>query len=262
MFKTNSYENFDSIELKKRNLQFYKLLGQNYLVLVNAILRGKDIYYEIPKEYGLNTKHPLILDWLLDYGRPSQISQVRSLGAVKLLCIYNALMTWIDQHPDDADNWVYKEEWEDFFRNNPKAFQKPNTNGSKKAKGVKPMEVVLPKLNFITKKQHCHFTSHDGDVYIRIYDRKPTNCMNISFRHNSHKKLNSDYAVFAVLNNRLYFNASTIEEGYKLTKKANQNILSASLNKSECSLLQPFANKELELKYDEIYKMHYVEIDE
>ena len=33
-------------ENEKRNLRFYKLLGQNHEVIVNAILRGKDINYE------------------------------------------------------------------------------------------------------------------------------------------------------------------------------------------------------------------------
>ena len=43
-------------ENEKRNLRFYKLLGQNHEVIVNAILRGKDINYEVPSKGKVNEK--------------------------------------------------------------------------------------------------------------------------------------------------------------------------------------------------------------
>ena len=252
---------------EKRNLKFYKLLGQNHEVIVNGILRGKDIYYECPKEYQLNTKKPLILDWLMEYGKPDEICQVRSFGPVKLLCIYNALMTWISQNPDEEEKWVYKKEWQDFFRNNPKAFRKPSLQESSKKEEPKPIPVVMPNFNFYTKKQGIAISMGQSDVLITMIDKKRKNGINktivFHFRNDSFEKFESDYLVFAKHENRIYFKKSDARSGFKLTNKHKSSCsFSATIKPKDVFGFELFCKKELDLKFDEIYKMYYVENEE
>lgn len=251
---------------EERNLKFYKLLGLNYETLVCGILRGKDIYYEIPKEYQLNTKKPLILDWLLQYSRPTEISQVRSFGPVRLLCIYNALMAWIQKNPEDMDKWVYMQEWEDYFKSNPKAFEKPKRS-PKKEEEPKPLDVIIPKMNFFTKQGNFRITTGLGDVFINLSIKKGKKInytkLLIHFRKSTHHKFKSEYIIFAIYQNRIYFKESDIKEGFKITNKNNTSgVISATIVEKDISKFEPFLKKELELKYDEIYKMYYVEVEE
>lgn len=251
---------------EKRNLQFYKLLGQNYEMLVNGILRGKDIYYEIPKEYQLNTKKPLILDWLLKYGRPTQISQVRSFGPVRLLCLYNALVTWIEKHPEEEKDWLYIQEWDDFFDSNPKAFKKPKKIEKKKEES-KPIDVVIPAMNFFTKQGNFRITSGLGDVFINTSIKKGKkviiNKLLIHFRKSTHHKFKSNYLTFAIYENRIYFKETDISQGFKIANKNDTSgVISPTLTEKDIVKFEPFLRKELDLKYDEIYKMYYVENEE
>lgn len=251
---------------EERNLKFYKLLGQNHEMLINGILRGKDIYYKIPKEYQLSTKKPLILDWLLEYSRPTEISQVRSFGPVRLLCIYNALMAWIEQHPEDTDKWIYMQEWEEFFKSNPKAFKKPKQS-PKKVEEPKPIDVVIPKMDFFTKQGNFRVTTGLGDVFISSSIKKgnKTNYTKVlfHFRKSTHHKFDSEYLIFAIYQNRIYFKESHIKEGFKITNKNNTSgVFSVTVAEKDLVKFEPFLKKELFLKYDEIYKMHYVEIEE
>lgn len=254
---------------EKRNLRFYKLLGQNYEVLVNGILRGKDIYYEIPKKYQLNTKKPFVLDWLMDYGKPDEISQVRSFGPVRLLCIYNALVSWIEQNPEEEEKWIYKEEWNNFFKDNPKAFKKPEKTNIKKKEEPKPIQVVMPEFEFYTKGGNFRVTTGEGDVFISIVSKvakdrkKKSNIITFHFRRNSSKKFNSEHIVFAVYKNRIYFKEATLADGFKFVGKNKiTTVIKATIGDTDVKKFNPFCNKELELKYDEIYKMHFVEIDD
>lgn len=252
---------------EKRNLMFYKLLGQNYEVLVNAILRGKDIYYEIPKEYQLNTKKPFILDWLLDYGKPNEIAKVRGMGNVKLLCIYNALLSWIDTYPDEENKWLYWQDWEDYFSNNPKALKRPKKPTKKKEIKEKPIEVVVPEMNFFTKKGNFLVTNGIGDVFISISGKQikdgKAHKLVFHFRNSCFLKFECDYLIFARYENRIYFKKSTINEGFKITNKTKARaIISPTIEKEDIPTFQLFCSKELELKYDELYKMYYVEVKE
>ena len=255
-------------EQEQRNLRFYKLLGQNWDVIANGLLRGKGIQYEVPKEYQMNTKKPLILDWLLDYGRPSEISHVRSFGPVKMLCIYNALMSWIEQNPEESNKWKYKNEWEEFFITNPKAFQKPPkpTTPPKKKEEEKPVSVVMPKFNFYTKRSAE--TTGLGDVYITVNQRKDkkylVSKLSFHFRKNLAKKFESEYIVFAPHGNRIYFKEEDATVGFKITgnKSKSSAAVTATIRPKDIPIFEPFCKKELNLKYDEIYKMYYVEIEE
>lgn len=255
-------------ENEKRNLRFYKLLGQNHEVIVNAILRGKDINYEVPSKYQLNTKKPLILDWLLAYGRPNEISKVRSVGNAKVLCMYNALVSWCEQNPSDLDRWIYKDEWETYFKENPKAKEAPKRTNKTKVKVNKieqnPVQVVKPHFNFVTKKGNLKHTSLDGDVYISIYNHyKVTTKVKLVFhiRRNLHERFGSDYVIFARHENRLYFKASNYIEGFKIYRKSkNATQFHTIIQVKDLPTYEPFVHKELDLKYDEIYEMYYVEI--
>lgn len=260
-------------QCEERNLRFYKLLGQNYETLINSILRGKDIYYEVPKEYQLNTRKPFILDWFLEFGRPEEIAKVRSFGPVKLLCVYNALMTWIDQNPSEEEKWLYKEEWQDYFKNNPKAFQKPSlqkpTKPRKKVENKKEeVEVVIPEMEFFTKKGNYIITNGSGDVFITINEKKGASNkiikLSIHFRNSCFKKFESEYIIFAPYENRIYFKQSDLNHGFKLTnktQKGNRAVIMPTIQKKDISKFEPFCKKELPLKYDELYKMYYVEIE-
>lgn len=306
---------------KTRNLRFYKLLGQNYQVLVSAIARGNNFYYKVPSRYELTGKTPFILDWLLLYGRPSEISKVRSVGPVKLMCIFNALEKWCEQNPSEAKNWVYQKEWEDYFevkkdddRNLTKIkkainkvdryedcrIQKTNSNldryedyrlkknAENKAKeelkvdSPKPMNIkaILPKLEFKTKKA-SYVSSSDcsGDVRITIKcntasSRQTNNRIRFSFRRGCVFKITKDYIVYAILNNRIYFKAASSEEGFKVDSSRRPNEKDKPDNQRTCYLVfgtnndddvktfEKFAEKELELKYDNAYELYYVEVEE
>jgi hypothetical protein len=39
-------------------------------------------------------------------------------------------------------------------------------------------------------------------------------------------------------------------------------VILTTLNKNETKMFEPFCKKELQLKFDELYKMYYVEIEE
>ncbi len=277
---------------KTRNLRFYKLLGQNYQVLVNAIARGNNFYYKVPSRYELTGKTPFILDWLLLYGRPSEISKVRSVGPVKLMCIFNALEKWCEQNPSEAKNWVYQKEWEDYFevkkdddRNLTKikkAISKPEPKKELEVDSPKPMSIkaMLPKLEFKTKKaSYVPSSDCSGDVRITIKSntassRQTNNRIRFSFRRGCVFKITRDYIVYAILNNRIYFKAASPEEGFKVDSSRRSYEKDKPDNQKTCYLVfgtnsnddiktfEKFAEKELELKYDNAYELYYVEVEE
>ena len=258
-------------DLKERNLRFYKLLGQNYEVLVNAILRGKDICYKIPDCYKLNTKSPYILEWLLDYGRPSEISQVRRMGPVKLKCIYNALESWVEKNPDDLDKWKYWEEWEEFFEKDKTQYKKKKVKEKKPVASEQPIEALLPELNWVTKKVRNHYhTDKFSDVYISISEKKSKEYKNFRllfhFRDRVKEKMNtSGYLCFAVFENRIYFKESDSINGFRISSKAKNSktiTMAPSIKEEDIPKYEKFCGKELELKYDELYKLYYIEVEE
>ena len=255
----------EKINCELRNLRFYKILGQNYEVLVNAILRGKDIYYEIPREYQMNTRKPLILDWLLKYGRPNEIAKVRSFGIVKLLCIYNAFLTWTEQNPIDVEKWIYKKEWDDYFKDNPKVSNKIKKFTPKKI--PEPIPIEMPDFNFVTKQGNFATTSCEGDVYISIIAKKVRKTIKLKltfhFRRNLAQKFSSNYVVFTRYENRIYFKSTTIDLGFKIySKSKNSAQFCVTIEEEDVKEYEPFCKKELDLKYDKNFKMYYVEINE
>ena len=279
-------------EYKTRNLRFYKLLGQNYQVLVNAIARGNNFYYKVPSRYELNGKTPFILDWLLLYGRPSEISKARTIGPVKLMCIFDALEKWCEQNPSEAKNWVYQKEWEDYFevkKNDDrnltkikKANKKQDIEEELKVDSPKPMTIkaILPKLEFKTKRaNYASSSDSSGDVRITIKSntassRQTSNRVRFSFRRGCVFKITRDYIVYAILNNRIYFKAASSEEGFKVDSSRRPNEKDKPDNQRTCYLVfgtnsddevkifEKFAEKELELKYDNAYESYYVEVEE
>jgi hypothetical protein len=75
-------------------------------------------------------------------------------------------------------------------------------------------------------------------------------------------KFECDYLIFARYENRIYFKKSTINEGFKITNKSKARaIISPTIEKENVPIFQPFCSKELELKYDELFKMFYVELE-
>ena len=277
-------------EYKTRNLRFYKLLGQNYQVLVNSIARGNNFYYKVPSRYELNGKTPFILDWLLLYGRPSEISKARTIGPVKLMCIFDALEKWCEQNPSEAKNWVYQKEWEDYFevkkdddRNLTKikkVINKPEPKEELKVDSPKPKNIksLLPELKFQTKSvSRRKLSDLTGDVYITIKHTESTkqskNRIRFSFRRGSIFKITNDYMVYAILNNRIYFTAASDVEGFKIDSCRRKSELDKPIEERICYLclgvdnddvksFEKFAEKELELKYDNAYELYYVEVEE
>ena len=263
---------------KSRNLRFYKLLGQNHMTIVNAVLRGKDIYYEIPKRYELNTNHPFILDWLLSYGRPSQLTMVRTLGPVRLNCIYNALNSWISQNPNEVKKWLYQKEWDEYFDT---AEQKTETkttlhyeSTNNKEETTMELKEMLPELEFKSKMrggQGGHKKGH-MDVYVSVVDGAHKNNgnkgkrLNVIFRNNCDVAFNSDYLAFAVFKNRLYFKPEDKNIGFKITTKKGKNsvsrVLAAVLSDEELSKYEPFNRCESMLMFDDAYELYYIEINE
>jgi hypothetical protein len=265
---------------KNRNLRFYKLLGQNYESLVNGILRGKDIVYPIPKRYEMNTKHPFVLDWLLLYGRPSQIASVRQMGPVKLMAIYNALLAWIEQNPSEASNWVYEKEWRDYFSDGKikKKVENKSTKIEKVAKDIKstsnkkeetPMDIkdMLPELKFFTKRYSgTKQDVVDGDIALyfsdRVNNKTKHRMFNISIRPSGRAKIKGDCIALAVLGNRFYIKEYSKYQGYKLTHKNNNWYVQLSLIDETEKAFTPFAGKGYELKFDKAYGLWYGELEE
>ena len=68
--------------------------------------------------------------------------------------MYNALVSWCEQNPSDIDRWIYKDEWETYFKENPKAKEAPKRTNKPKTKVNKteqnPVQVVKPHFNFVT----------------------------------------------------------------------------------------------------------------
>lgn len=267
-------------EIKNRNLRFYKLLGQNHMVIVNAVLRGKDIYFKIPKRYDLNTNHPFILDWLLMYGRPSELANVRTLGPVRLNCIFNALKSWVEQNPNETKKWIYQREWEEYFNSTERdittktvkiACYKPAV---KKEETTMELKEMLPELEFKSKMRGGSGGHKKGqmDVYVSVVDGAHKNNgnkgkrLNVIFRNNCDVVFNSDYLAFAVFKNRLYFKPEDKNIGFKISTKKGKNsvsrVLAAVLSDEELSKYEPFNRCESMLMFDDAYELYYIEINE
>ena len=256
---------------KKRNKEFYALLAPNHEVIVACIMRGKDIYYDVPKRYEMNSNHPFVLNWLLMYSRPEVLSKVRTVGKAKLHTIYTSLSSWVDKHPEDVVNWIYKQEWDLYFNESTKNVEKVIENWKKPIKveetPMTEMKDILPELEFFEKVSTGQSTTKPGDVklWIKSTNGRKTRSLFVSFRKRSADVFKSEAIVFAVLNNRIYFKESDVEHGYKLASKVENTaskMIQMVVTQEREEKLKKFLDKELYLKFDESYQLHYVEVEE
>lgn len=138
----------------------------------------------------------------------------------------------------------------------------------KKVNKDKMKEQLKPELNWVTKK---HATAVNGtDVSIRISGkgkakdpakRAETKVLTIIFRNGLYKQFDSEYIMFAVLKNRLYFKGTTAGMGYKITQKNTSGYMSATLQKEEIAEFEAFAfQRDFSLKYDDFMEMYYVQL--
>lgn len=138
----------------------------------------------------------------------------------------------------------------------------------KKVNKDKMKEQLKPELNWVTKK---HAVAVNGtDVSIRISGKgkakdpeksKDSKVLTIVFRDNLYKQFDSEYLMFAVLKNRLYFKGTTPGMGYKITQKSTSGYMQATLQKEEIAEFEAFAfQRDFSLKYDDFMEMYYVQL--
>ena len=134
--------------------------------------------------------------------------------------------------------------------------------------GEKPV-VILPELQFYTKKKRYARSDNPSDVYVSITSSrkgssgKETISINFIFRNKLYEILGSEYIVFAQMKNRIYFKAVDKTEGYHLTiRESGLNaVVKVVITKDDLPDLEPFAGKEYSLKYDDFYELYYIQLD-
>lgn len=138
----------------------------------------------------------------------------------------------------------------------------------KKVNKDKMKEQLKPELNWVTKK---HATAVNGtDVSIKISGKgkaqdpaksQSAKVLTCIFRNNLYKQFDSEFLMFAVLKNRLYFKGTTAGMGYKITQKSTSGYLQATLQKEEIAEFEAFAfQRDFSLKYDDFMEMYYVQL--
>ena len=140
------------------------------------------------------------------------------------------------------------------------AYKNVNKNKMKKQ--------IVPELKWITRKR-VRFAG-DANVSVRLSGKgkakdpeksQSAKVLTFIFRDNLHNQFKSDYIMFAVLKNRLYFKGTTSGMGYKITMKATSGYMSATLQKNEIAEFEDFAlQQDFSLKYDDFMDMYYIEL--
>lgn len=137
----------------------------------------------------------------------------------------------------------------------------PTKKGVNKDKMTKE---ILPELKWRTKQVHrCANSSKNVSISLTKAGSKQkadTKILNIIIRDNLFKQLNSDYAMFAVLKNRLYFKGTTAGMGYKIGVKNTSGYIQATLQPNEIAEFEPFIGH-FTWRYDEYYELYYIDIE-
>lgn len=138
----------------------------------------------------------------------------------------------------------------------------------KKVNKDKMKEQLKPELNWITKKHATASTGTDVSIKIAYHGRskdleknQDSKVLTVIFRNGLYKQFDSEYLMFAVLKNRLYFKGTTAGLGYKITQKSTSGYMSATLQKEEIAEFEAFAfQRDFSLKYDDFMEMYYVQL--
>ena len=148
-----------------------------------------------------------------------------------------------------------------------KSAAKKTTTKAPTKKGVnkdKMTKEILPELKWHTKQIHrCANSSKNVSISLTKAGSKQkadAKILNIIIRDNLFKQLNSDYVMFAVLKNRLYFKGTTAGMGYKVGVKNTSGYIQATLQPNEIAEFEPFVGH-FTWRYDEYYELYYIDIE-
>lgn len=127
---------------------------------------------------------------------------------------------------------------------------------------------LVPELKWVTRKRVR--STEGANVSVRLSGKgkakdpeksQSAKVLIFIFRDNLYNQFKSNYIMFAVLKNRLYFKGTTAGLGYKITEKATSGYMSATLQKNEIAEFEDFAlQQDFSLKYDDFLEMYYIEL--
>ena len=128
---------------------------------------------------------------------------------------------------------------------------------------------MFPELNWHRKRAYrAPYNSAHVTVTLRKGGRAKeanklgTQILCIAFRDNMFKQFNSEYIMFAVRKNRLYFKGAEPFEGYKVTVKGTTGYMQSTLRKEEIAEYEAFAKcSNFTLHYDKYLEMYYVDTE-
>lgn len=123
----------------------------------------------------------------------------------------------------------------------------------------------------LSKKKKYALVKERKDVYVSINHHNPTEkkktdyyTLSFAFRDKMWKPIVGDdeYILIIAFKNRIYFKVSNKEDGYKITVKGLNGVVSASLTEDERKTFAPFAEgiAEYHLKYDDFHELYYIEL--
>lgn len=124
---------------------------------------------------------------------------------------------------------------------------------------------ILPDIKWHVK---CKTTIKGGnsDISINVSNggkqmTKGTKKLSIIIRDNLWKQFKSDYIVFAIMKNRIYFRASDRFEGYKIAVKNTSAYIGCVITGDEIADYESFVGN-YHLRFDDYYELYYIDIEQ
>ena len=125
-------------------------------------------------------------------------------------------------------------------------------------------------LEFVTKQVARDYWKNDGsDFYVAVKQRKSQKTKNrdsyvisFTFYNNGADQISrSNYLVFAIDDdrNRIYFKESDDKDGYKISCHDSKNTATKIVQATYNNLPSCFVNQHFKLKFDEVYKLYFIE---